>query len=70
MLKGSFGLSPTGRKLRTGLICIQFIVSIILIIGASFVRVQNGYMRDFSLGFDKDQIAVVELNRMMYNKTS
>lgn len=68
VLKGSFGLSPTGRKLRTGLICIQFVVSIILIIGASFVRVQNGYMRDFSLGFDKDQIAVVELNHMMYNK--
>ena len=68
VLKGSFGLSSTGRKLRTGLICIQFVVSIILIIGASFVRVQNGYMRDFSLGFDKDQIAVVELNRMMYNK--
>lgn len=68
VLKGSFGLSPSGRKLRTALICVQFVVSIVLIIGASFVRIQNGYMRNFSLGFDKDQIAVVELSRTMYNK--
>ena len=62
VLKGSFGLSPSGRKLRTVLISIQFIVSILLIIGASFVRLQNNYMRGYSLGFDKDQIAIVRLS--------
>lgn len=25
-------------------------------------------MRNFSLGFDKDQVAIVELNETMYNK--
>ena len=54
VLKGSFGLSPSGRKLRTTLICVQFVVSIVLIIGACFVQIQNSYMRNFSLGFDKD----------------
>ena len=68
MLKGSFGLSPSGRKLRTVLISVQFIVSILLIIGASFVRLQNDYMRSFSLGFDKDQIAIVELSGELYTK--
>lgn len=69
VLKGSFGLSPSGRKLRTVLISIQFIVSILLIIGASFVRLQNNYMRGYSLGFDKDQIAIVRLSGEIYNKS-
>ncbi len=68
VLKGSFGLSPSGRHLRTALIGIQFVVSIVLIIGSSFVRLQNSYMRDFSLGFDKDQVAIVELSGTLYNE--
>lgn len=68
VLKGSFGLSPSGRKLRTVLIGVQFVVSILLIIFASFVRLQNNYMRDYSLGFDKDQIAIVRLSSEIYDK--
>lgn len=62
VLKGSFGLSPTGRKLRAALLGFQFVVSLMLIIGALFIYLQNRYMRNFNLGFDKDQIAVVELD--------
>ena len=69
VLKGSYGLSPSGRKLRTVLIGIQFVVSILLIIGASFVRLQNNYMRGYSLGFDKDQIAIVRLSGEIYKKS-
>ncbi|MDH6304546.1 putative ABC transport system permease protein [Parabacteroides sp. PF5-5] len=68
VLKGSFGLSPSGRKLRTALIGIQFIVSIVLIVSASLVKLQNDYMRDFSLGFDKDQIMLVDLTTDIYQK--
>jgi len=68
VLKGSFGLSPSGRKLRTVLISVQFVISIMLIIGAGFVRLQNDYMRKYSLGFDKDQIAIVELSGDMYQR--
>ena len=63
VLKGSFGLSSSGKKLRTALIGFQFIVSIVLIISAMFVRQQNRFMQKYSLGFDKDQVVVVELNR-------
>ena len=69
VLKGSFGLSPSGRKLRTVLIGVQYVVSILLIIGACFVRLQNSYMRDYSLGFDKDQIAIVSLSSDIYVKS-
>lgn len=65
VLKGSFGLSPAGRKLRTVLMGFQFVVSLVLIIGAFFIYLQNRYMQHFPLGFDKDRIAVVELNGRM-----
>lgn len=68
VLKGSFGLSLAGRKLRTVLLGIQFVISLILIIGASFVYLQNRYMQQFSLGFDKDQIVIVELDRSLVEK--
>ncbi len=68
VLKGSFGLSASGRKLRTALIGFQFVVSIILIIGASLMQLQNTYMRDYTLGFDKDQVAIVELGTDIYDK--
>lgn len=68
VLKGSFGLSASGRKMRTTLIGIQFVVSIMLIIGAGFIWLQNTYMKNYSLGFDKDQIAIVELSGDIYEK--
>ncbi|WP_293671625.1 ABC transporter permease [uncultured Parabacteroides sp.] len=68
VLKGSFGLSPAGRKLRTCLMGFQFVVSLVLIIGAIFIYLQNRYMQHFPLGFDKDRIAVVELNGRMAAK--
>ena len=47
--------------MRTALIGFQYVVSIGLIVGAMFVQLQNNYMRTFNLGFDKDQVAIVEL---------
>ena len=56
VLKGSFGLSPKGKQLRNTLLCIQFITSFALIIGASFMYLQNYYMRQYNLGYDKDKL--------------
>ena len=41
VLKGSFGLSPVGRKLRMVLIGFQFVVSILLIILSCFMGIQS-----------------------------
>ena len=41
VLKGSFGLSPKGRQLRNALIGVQYVASFGLIIGATFMYLQN-----------------------------
>lgn len=69
VLKGSFGLSLSGRRLRTALIGFQYVVSIGLIVGAFFVQLQNRHMRHYNLGYDKDQIAIVELTSDIYKKS-
>ena len=63
VLKGSFGMSPKGRKLRTALIGFQFVVSLGLIVAAMFLQLQNSFMRNMDTGFDRDQIAIVQLSR-------
>ncbi|MDR2763693.1 MAG: ABC transporter permease, partial [Tannerella sp.] len=67
VLKGSFGLSPAGRKLRTALICFQYAVSICLIITAFFIQKQNRYLQNFDTGFDREHIAIVKLNADIYS---
>lgn len=62
VLKGSFGLSPKGRQMRSVLIGVQFVASFILIIGALFMYLQNYYMQNTPLGYDKDVIITVGLN--------
>lgn len=57
-LKGSFGLSPKGRMLRTSLVCLQFIVSFALIIAIGIMFLQSNYIRTTDYGYDKDVIAV------------
>jgi putative ABC transport system permease protein len=64
VLKGSFGLSPKGKRLRNTLIGIQFLSSIVLIIGALFMYLQNYFMQNSDLGFQKDGIIVVESGRI------
>ncbi len=68
VLKGSFGLSPKGRKLRTVLIGFQYIVSFCLIIAAMCMQQQNKFLRKFNLGFNTRDIAVVELSKSHLEK--
>lgn len=55
-LKGSFGLSPKGRTLRTALVCIQFFVAYMLIIGVGIMYLQSRYIRTSDYGYDKNVI--------------
>jgi putative ABC transport system permease protein len=61
VLKGSFGLSPKGRQLRNTLIGIQFIASFALIIGASFMYLQNRFMQNSPLGYDRDELVITNI---------
>jgi putative ABC transport system permease protein len=62
VLKGSFGQSPGGRRFRNLLMSVQFLTSIILIICASFIYLQNHYMQHAPTGYDRDELIVAELN--------
>lgn len=69
VLKGSFGLSPKGKKVRVALIGFQYTVSIALIIITLFMGLQNHFMTSSEqLGFNKDQVAIVNLTPEIYAK--
>lgn len=70
VLKGSFALSPTGRIFRNYMVGLQFVASFILFVASSFIYLQNRFMKNSSLGFEKEQIVVVELDRNLNNKLS
>ena len=56
VLKGSFSLSPGGRKLRSTLIAFQYIISLVLIVVAIFIKVQSDYMKKIDMGFKTEHI--------------
>lgn len=56
VLKGSFGLSPKGRVLRSVLICLQFVVSFMLVIGVGIMYLQSYFIYSTDYGFDKDEV--------------
>ena len=65
-LQGNFAFSAAGRRFRTILISLQFAITFILMIFALNVFRQNEYMISYDTGFEKDQIAVVELSSEQY----
>ncbi|WPP51969.1 ABC transporter permease [Catalinimonas niigatensis] len=59
-LRGRMLLSPSrGISLRSGLVVIQFTMSVILIAGTYLMYRQIAYMQNQPLGFDKEQMLVI-----------
>ena len=59
---GDLGTGRSRGLLRKGLVVVQFTFSIALIIVMSVIHRQLGYIQDKNLGFDGEQVVVVELN--------
>jgi len=59
-LKGRFSTSTRGLILRKGLVVVQFTISIAMIIGTAVVYLQLDYMRSQDLGFNKDQMLILD----------
>lgn len=55
-LKGAFGLTPQGRKLRTALVCVQLLVSMLMFIYVGILFLQNYHIFNKPYGFDKNQL--------------
>ncbi len=62
VLKGRFSTGTKGILLRKGLVVAQFTISIALIIGTIIVYSQMKYMRNQDLGFNKDQMIILDSN--------
>ncbi len=60
VLKGRFTSGKKSSSLRSGLVVFQFFISILLIIGTTVVYNQLSYIRNKKLGYDKEQVVVVE----------
>lgn len=54
--KGSFAGSRSGRYLRTGLLAVQYIVSMALIVFTFFCYAQHRFVQRFDMGFDRDWV--------------
>ena len=65
------GFSAAGKKsggLRQGLVVFQFALSITLILSTLMARQQLNFIRNRDLGFQKDQLAVIDINSGLVRK--
>ncbi|WP_020533194.1 ABC transporter permease [Flexithrix dorotheae] len=60
VLKGTFKSSGSGAALRKGLVIFQFSLSIALMVGTAVVFSQLQYLRNHDLGFDQEQMLIVD----------
>jgi putative ABC transport system permease protein len=62
VLNGSFGLTPKGRTIRNVLIGIQFVASLVLIISVCFMYMQNNYLKQAPVGYERDYVIITDLS--------
>jgi len=62
VLKGRSGIEHKGFVLRKFLVTAQYAISVIMIIAAVIIYDQLNFIKDKKLGFDKNQLIVVDIN--------
>ncbi|HEY4061744.1 MAG TPA: ABC transporter permease [Puia sp.] len=67
VLKGRLSRGGQRAGLRSGLVVFQFFISITLIIATAVVYRQLNYIRNTKLGYDKDQVVVVQETYWLHN---
>ena len=61
ILKGNYGLSASGKTLRSVLVGVQFVISTALLIFVLFVQRQSRFMQEYPCGYNKNNLAVVNI---------
>ena len=61
ILKGNYGLSASGKTLRSVLVAFQFVISTALLIFVLFVQRQSKFMQEYPCGYDKNNLAVLNI---------
>jgi len=70
VLKGKLSLGSKSGKLRSGLVIFQFAISIGLIIGTVVVYQQMSFIQNKNLGFNKDQVLLIEDTYTIFDQIS
>jgi putative ABC transport system permease protein len=68
ILKGRFTTSRSGTRMRNALVVLQFAISIICIAMTILVYSQMNFMQKKDLGFDKDNIVVIDRAYTLRNR--
>ena len=68
-VKAGFAGSTYGKRLRIVLICVQFTISMILIITTLFVGLQYRHMVNFDLGFEQTNLLTFKTSNAMAQKS-
>ncbi len=68
-VKAGFAGSTYGKRLRIVLICVQFTISMILIITTLFFGLQYRHMVNFDLGFDQANLLTFKTSNTMAQKS-
>ncbi len=63
VLKGSFGLSPRGRRLRMAIMMLQFCAAFVLTVYVGVMAAQSHYIFHSDYGFDKDEVFYAALSQ-------
>jgi len=69
VLKGSIAKGFKGSWLRSGLVVFQFFISITLIIGTMVIYNQLNYIRSREIGYNRDQVLVINNTYSLGNQT-
>ncbi len=67
-LKGSFGFTPKGRRLRASLVGIQLSIAMFIFIFNGVLSSQSYYIYHSDYGFNKDQVLCADLPDAMMDK--
>ncbi len=68
VLKGSFGLTPKGRKLRSVLVALQLGIALLMVAYISILLMQSRYIYQSDYGFDKDEVIYAQLTEEHFGK--
>jgi putative ABC transport system permease protein len=69
VLKGSLSTGFKGSALRNTLVVLQFTISVILMIGTLVIYNQLQYIRNKDLGFNKEQVLLLQNSSSLNNNT-
>lgn len=68
VLKGKLTIGSKSGNLRSGLVVFQFAISVVLIIGTLVIYKQMAYILHKDLGYNKEQVVVLEGTNILGNK--